>query len=248
MSESPSRPLAVLSDIHANLAAFTAVLEDMDAMGAGEAVCLGDVVGYGPDPQACVDLIRERSIPCVLGNHEKGLRSKECPMDMNPVARDTLNRTACMLDEPSAAFLRSLPRSREARGCLLVHGAPPDDPSTYLHKFDPRGLRNLFYRFDQRICFAGHTHDLMLHAFDGEKVRSSALKKGRIALDPGQRHIINAGSVGQPRDGDNRAKYLLFDSEAMTLDVRFVAYDIQATVDKLERLGFSKSLSVRLWG
>ncbi|MBU1611864.1 MAG: metallophosphoesterase, partial [Proteobacteria bacterium] len=117
MNESPGGRVAVISDIHANLEALSRVLDDIDALGIMEIVSLGDVIGYGPDPQACADILRQRGIPSTLGNHEQGLRPGQCPTDMNPVARDALSRTACMLDEDTAASLRALPRSLERGGC-----------------------------------------------------------------------------------------------------------------------------------
>lgn len=248
MIESAGPPIAILSDIHANLEALTRVLEDADSLGITEFVSLGDVVGYGPDPQACADLLAARGIDSTLGNHENGLRARSCPMDMNPVAQDALNRTACMLDEETAARLRSMPRSLERAGSLMVHALPPDNVSNYIFKLDQGALIALFHRFEQRVGFIGHTHELKLYGHDGAAVVKHDLKQGVTKLDPARRYLVNVGSVGQPRDGNSSAKYLIFWPEQMEIEVRFVEYDIQKTVDKIERLGFSKSLAVRLWG
>ncbi|MGE4503845.1 MAG: metallophosphoesterase [Desulfovibrionaceae bacterium] len=258
VATAPSRrpPLAVLSDVHANLEALTAVLADLEAVlgrapEGGDMVHLGDLVGYGPDPEACAGLLLGLGAPCLLGNHEKGLRPRENPTAMNPVARDALNRTAVLLAEETAARLRSLPRALEVRGCLCVHGCPPDSPTRYLHNVPSEERAALFASFGQRVCLCGHTHDLRLwtlHEDGGGQVAVRSLHRGETRLDPAARHIVNAGSVGQPRDGDPSAKYLLLDTETLALEVRFVPYDAEATIAKLERLGFSKSLAVRLRG
>lgn len=248
MIEPQGGPLAVLSDIHANIEAFSRVLEDIDSQGITDIMSLGDVVGYGPDPEACTRIIMDRSIPCVLGNHEKGLRPKECPTNLNPVARDALNRTACLMEYDSANHLLSLPRKLESHGCLFVHGCPPDDVTTYLYKFDQEGLQKLFRQFDHRVCFVGHTHELQLFAFDSATVRQQKFGQETVKLNLENRYIVNVGSVGQPRDGTPDAKYVIFNPQEMTVETRFIPYDIQKTVDRIEELGFSKSLAVRLWG
>ncbi|WP_449242665.1 metallophosphoesterase family protein [Desulfovibrio sp.] len=238
--------LAVLSDPHGNLEALRRVLEDMDAQGAEEAVCLGDAVGYGPEPEAVVRLLRERGIPQVMGNHEHGIADKAQMCRFNPQARQALERTACLLEPATAAFLSGLPRFIVRHGARFVHGCPPDRVNTYLYMIRDKALPALFGRFPEEICFVGHTHELALVEFDGTEARNLDLNGGKL-FEPGKRYIVNVGAVGQPRDGDNRAKYVLWEPEARKITVRRVAYDIQKTVDRMRELGMPEVYADRLW-
>lgn len=240
------RRLAVLSDPHGNLEALTSVLADMDQQGADAAVCLGDAIGYGPEPEAVVDLLRARNMPMVLGNHEHGIADTAQLCRFNPQARQALERTACLLLPDTVAFLAGLPHFLTLFGARFVHGCPPDRVNTYLFGIKDQALAALFGRFPEDLCFVGHTHELALVTFDGATARRGDLPEV-TRLEPGLRHIVNVGAVGQPRDGDNRAKYVLWEPEARTLTVRRVAYDIQKTVDRMREVGLPQVYADRLW-
>jgi len=253
--DSPLSRIAVLSDIHGNLEAFQSVLADLDAPNVTQHVNLGDTVGYGPEPDACVKLVRERGILSILGNHEHGLLEAQARGWFNPQARKALDRTRALLSDDAFMYFRTLPRTCEVQGALFVHGCPPGLVSKYLYELDDAAFRETFSLYENRLCFAGHTHELeRISLFDAEtggKLERKELGKGSISLNPAARHIINAGAVGQPRDGNNKAKYLLWEpGDAATpdrLEVRFVPYDIATTVARIRERGFPEYYGWRLW-
>ncbi len=255
MEEVKEQPVAVLSDVHGNLEALVAVLADADAQGATELFNLGDMVGYGPEPEACVQLLRSRGVPSLLGNHEHGLLEAQARGWFNPQARKALDRTRELLSDDSLMYFRTLPRTLTAHEALFVHGCPPGLVSKYLYELDEDALRETFALYDHRLCFAGHTHELeriSLLPKAGAKAGSGRIErkrlgKGLATLDKDARHILNAGSVGQPRDGNNKAKYLLWEPEAGRLDVRFVPYDIARTAARIMEVGLPTVYADRLW-
>lgn len=238
--------IAVISDAHGNLEALRAVLADVDAAGATRIVHLGDAIGYGPDPEAVARLLIERNIPSLLGNHEQGLKSRAHLAWFNPPARAALERSKALLSERTITWLCSRPKSLVADGLRFVHGAPPEDVSSYLFELSPEELIERFALFPERVCFVGHTHELSHVEYDGKQVRVSCPVRGLTRLDPALRHIVNAGSVGQPRDGNNNAKYVLFDPQALALEVRFIPYDFEKTARRIIELGFPAIFADRL--
>lgn len=240
------RRVALLSDPHGNLEALSSVLADMDSQGADAAVCLGDAIGYGPEPEAVVGLLRARHMPMVLGNHEHGIAGTARLCCFNPQAREALELTACLLLPGTVAFLAGLPHFLSLHGARFVHGCPPDRMKTYLFGIKDQALVALFSRFPEEICFVGHTHELALVTFDGITAQRVDLPEV-VRLTPGYRYIVNVGSVGQPRDGNNRAKYVLWEPETRIVKVRQVAYDIQKTVDQIKKVGLPQVYADRLW-
>lgn len=255
MSEDSRPRIAVLSDIHGNLEALQSVLADLDAQNATQIVNLGDMVGYGPEPDACVKLLRERGTLSILGNHEHGLLEAQARGWFNPQARKALDRTRALLSDDALMYFRTLARTCEVAGALFVHGCPPGLVSKYLYELDDDALREAFGLYANRLCFAGHTHELkrisLVGLSAGGKLERKTLGKGVVSLDPAARHIINAGAVGQPRDGDNKAKYLLWEPGGAgapdRLEVRFVAYDIAKTAAAIIEKGLPAVYADRLW-
>ncbi len=243
--------LAILSDIHGNLEALTAVLADLDAQGPDATYCLGDTVGYGPDPEACVALVRERGIASVMGNHEHAMGSEHNKRWFNPKPRMALDITESMLSPGALAWCRSLPRDlvvdTPEGPCRLVHGFPPRNLHLYLYQVRDRNLRRGFDNCSESVIFVGHTHDLSRVTFDGHDTRRRSLSGGVTRLDPALRHMVNVGSVGQPRDDiDKSAKYALWDSAAHTVDMRFVPYDAAPTARKIIAAGIPRTYAERL--
>jgi len=255
MVEAKQQRIAVLSDVHGNLEALRSVLADVDAQGAAEILNLGDMVGYGPEPEACVELLRSRGVPSVLGNHELGLVEAQARGFFNPQARKALDRTREMLSDDSLMYFRTLPRALEAHGALLVHGCPPGLVSKYLYELDDEALRETFALYPHPLCFAGHTHDLERLSFlpkpKAGRIERKILGKGLVSLDTSARHILNIGSVGQPRDGNNKAKYVLWEpGETLAdtrIEVRFVPYDIARTAALIVEKGLPTVYADRLW-
>ncbi|MDR3640879.1 MAG: metallophosphoesterase family protein [Humidesulfovibrio sp.] len=250
-----STRIAVLSDVHGNLEALLSVLADIDARNITRMVNLGDMVGYGPEPDACVKLLRERGVESVLGNHEQGLVEAQARNWFNPQARRALDRTRALLSDDALMYFRTLPRTLEAEGALFVHGCPPGLVSKYLYELDDNDLREAFALYPNRLCFAGHTHDLerisLIAGDERDKIERKTLGKGTLTLDRTARHIINAGAVGQPRDGNNKAKYLVWEPGTKdapdTLKVRFVTYDIAKTAAAIIEKGLPSVYADRLW-
>lgn len=238
--------LGVISDIHANLEALEAVLADLEGR-ADEVVSLGDNIGYGPDPERVVKTLESRSIASVTGNHELGLARGDILARFNPSARRSLEITRDHLSLESLSGLTNLPRFIVIEGCRFVHGAPPDSCTRYLFELSEAQLRTSLESIVEGVCFVGHTHDLEVVSLHGERVHREKLSRGVIRLSEESRFIVNVGSVGQPRDGDNRAKYVLYDTGERTLEVRFVDYDIATTVEKILRMGLPKVNAHRLW-
>ncbi|MEW5912472.1 MAG: metallophosphoesterase family protein [Thermodesulfobacteriota bacterium] len=238
--------LAVLSDIHGNLEAFQAVLADLEQAGADRLASLGDLVGYGPDPEACVRLAQDIGLQGVMGNHELGLAEAASLGWFNPTARRSLLQTRQMLTPQSLAYLIGLPRFLVLDKVRLVHGAPPDSATLYFFELSDQDIRDRLGNIDEAMCLVGHTHELRLARLSGQKVERLPLGEGTHSLEPAWRHLINAGAVGQPRDGDNRAKYVIFDDQAATLEVRCVRYDIPTTMRKIVERGLPEFNATRL--
>jgi len=239
--------LAVLSDVHGNLEAFSAVLADLEGLRVDHTVLLGDLVGYGPDPEACVDLARELGLPGVMGNHELGLSDELSLAWFNPTARRSLEQVRTMLSAESLAWLAALPNFLVLGPCRLVHGAPPASPTKYYFEMSRAEIVQRMNRIDEPWCLVGHTHELAMARIDQEgRVDRLKLGRGKHVLEPQARYLINAGAVGQPRDGDPRAKYVIVDDQARELEVRCVEYDVQTTVDKILERGLPEYNARRL--
>ena len=238
--------LAIVSDIHANLEAFEAVLEDISAQKADRTICLGDSIGYGPDPEAVVRLLRLRGIESIMGNHELGIRDARTLAWFNPRARASLEWTATKLSDESLSFLRTLPKAIVLEKMRFVHGFPPDSPLVYLFQIPDSSLSKVLEHMDEQMCFIGHTHVLRLALWQPHAFEKRRLKQETFCLPPESKAIVNVGSVGQPRDGDNRAKYVLFDTQARTVEVRFIAYPRETTIRKILAAGLPGEHAERL--
>lgn len=239
--------LAILSDIHGNLEALQQVLADIDTSEVTEIFCLGDIIGYGPEPNQVISLILKRAIPTVLGNHELAVLEPEHLEWFNPNARVSLNKTVTLLTRESHRYIEKLESSMVAWNCRFVHGFPPDSPLTYLTFVPEREISRAFNSMKEKVCFIGHTHKLELIEYTGKFINRSPLKKGILYLNKDNQYIVNIGSVGQPRDGDNTAKYGIWDTERCSLEVRFIPYDIQKVADKIIAAGLPEVHAHRLW-
>lgn len=223
------------------------VLADINLAGADEIICLGDIIGYGPDPEAVVDLLRERQIPCIMGNHEHGLVDESYVQLLNPTAQVSHRINVEMLSGGSIDYLQNLQPFMLVAGGRFVHGCPPDSFKTYMYDPSPARLGVIFSSYEEKICFVGHTHTLALYADDNGMISKDQLPEGKTGLLPGRRYIINIGSVGQPRDGlSNKAKYLVWDTEKETVESRHIAYNLSLTSGKIQKLGLPEINAIRL--
>jgi diadenosine tetraphosphatase ApaH/serine/threonine PP2A family protein phosphatase len=238
--------VAILADIHGNLEALQAVQADLLSYAVDRVVCLGDNIGYGPDPDGVITLIRQQGYASMLGNHEFALTDKRGRRWLNFQAAENNQETKELLSPENLQFCRSLPLFIQLDDGHFVHGFPEDSIFRYLPKQDDEKIKKLFEKSTASVFFVGHTHDLQLVTEENGIVLRRGLQQGRFSLDPTQKYIINCGSVGQPRDGDKRAKYVLWDSVAREIEVRFVGYDVEQTKDKIHQRGFPKVYALRL--
>jgi predicted phosphodiesterase len=247
--------VAIISDIHSNREALDEVLAHIDRQGLETLYCLGDVVGYGPDPEYCVDRVRERCAMCLMGNHDEALFRDAS--DFNPHARGAIDYTRARMEpawysstdrKARWRYLKDLPLLREEGRFLFVHGSPREPVREYVLSTDgflnPDKLRSIFERFTS-VAVAGHTHHPGLHdeslLFTGLKGADSLT----LPLPEGRKFFVNVGSVGQPRDSDNRACYAVLEDHQVTW--HRVAYDYQVTAEKILRTGvLSEVLARRL--
>jgi diadenosine tetraphosphatase ApaH/serine/threonine PP2A family protein phosphatase len=237
---------AVLSDVHGNLEALEAVLRDVRRHGTNGCLCLGDIVGYGPDPNECAARIRALGGPVIAGNHDLAAAGILDPSAFTPLARAAIEWTQGVLTDQTRAWLSALPNRFEDPAFLAVHGSPRDPIEEYIIDL-PTSLA-IFSEHAFSLCLVGHSHvpgAFILEA-DGA-VSARRLPVGRaIRLVRASRYIVNVGSVGQPRDGDPRASYLVLDTTARTVTLRRLDYPVAATQEKMATRGLPAPLAERL--
>ena len=234
--------IALFGDIHANLEALNTVLEDACGQGCTDWVCMGDVVGYNANPAECLELVRAMEIPIVKGNHDEDASGDHSLESMNPVAAEALEWTRKQLSEEQREWLRKLRMVRQVQDFTVVHSTL-DQPHTWnyvTNKFD--AMSNFSYQFTN-VCFHGHTH--VPRVF----VRATRVKEvpaESITIEDGMKYFINIGSVGQPRDGDWRACYAIYDLDSRTVNFRRLEYDLPTAQKKILAAKLPESLATRL--
>jgi predicted phosphodiesterase len=237
---------AVISDIHGNLEALEAVLADVPE-GVDRIYCLGDVIGYGANPNECCDLVRERNMPVISGNHDLAVTDLSTNLAwFNPVAEAAVLWTRGQLTEENATFLLSRPRMMQERGALFVHGSVRDPDEYIINTSSARdNLALLQAEYPNvRVCFFGHTHVKAV----APSPNGSLVESGTMDLGTGGPYLVNPGSVGQPRDGDTFASYVLAEGEPDGAKIlyRFVEYDIEKAQAKIRAAGLPEVLADRL--
>ena len=246
---------AVLSDIHANLEALSAVLDALQSDPVDRILCLGDIVGYGADSMPCWEKLQEREAFIVCGNHEAGCIGK-LPLDwFNPAARAALEWTRDRLGFLELDTLRRLPLTHVEEPFTLVHSGLRH-PERFPYLFDVAQMIDTLAVCRTPVCLIGHTHVPCLVEYDRERRRLGRTLIGMSALqgeiplmiEPGggMRTLINPGSVGQPRDGDARASFAIIDVKRLTLVIRRVGYDVASAQRKIREAGLSPFLADRL--
>jgi diadenosine tetraphosphatase ApaH/serine/threonine PP2A family protein phosphatase len=234
---------AILADIHGNLEAFQSVLQDIDTMGGVDVLwCLGDIVGYGPEPSACLTLLRRYPHVCVAGNHDWAAVGKIDTADFNPDAADACRWTAGQLTSADREYLQNLPLTVTRGEFTLAHGSPRDPLYEYI--FSAVSAAGNFQSFGTTHCLVGHTHVPAVFT-DSEVVCLKASLPPVLQLGGG-RLIVNPGGVGQPRDGDPRASYAIYDEAERVICSYRVPYDIAAVQGKMSKAGLPVYLSERL--
>jgi len=247
------RKFAFISDLHGNTEALSVVMDDIRRRGIEDIYCLGDVIGYGPEPRACLEIVIERCRLCLLGNHEHG--AMFYASDFNPKARAAIEWTKDQLNDSSFSrednfrlwnYISEMPEAYEMDAILLVHGSPRDPVREYLLPADAHDQAKMSGCFAKmrkaRMCFVGHSHVPGVYE-EGGWFQSPAELGGSYELSD-KRVLVNIGSVGQPRDGDPRASYVTLEGD--TIHFHRLTYDVEATMAKVRATELPDYLADRL--
>jgi len=235
----------IIADIHANLDAFTAVLADIKQQGGvDELWCLGDVVGYGPQPGECISLLRETTNICVAGNHDLAATGRLGTEDFNPAAATACHWTEHQLSPEDKKYLNNLPEVIEKGDFTLVHGSPREPVWEYI--LSTGTARDNFAYFRTTHCLVGHSHRPMVFSYNKGTCSGGSFPVDSWLSMGNSRLIINPGGVGQPRDGDPRASYAIYDSDNKKIRLYRVEYDIKSTQIKMKAHGLPANLVTRL--
>lgn len=228
--------IAIISDIHSNLEALEKSLELIDHRMVDEILCLGDIIGYGANPNECIDLVREATPHVLLGNHDEAAVELSGIEYFNAFARIAAEWTKRELTEDNRIFVENLPFSMERDGMFFVHSSP-HEPQEWHYILSPADAQFNFQFFSQPLCFVGHSHVPGLFCEDiwtREVVR-------------GKKFIVNVGSVGQPRDNDWRLSLGIFDTEKWLYENVRSEYDVETAANKIRTAGLPKPLADRLF-
>ena len=236
------RRYAILGDIHGNWEALTAVLEDAHTQGITGYTCVGDVVGYNADPALCLAKVRELDAAVVRGNHDHYCSHDECLDDFHPLAANVIDWTRKQLSPEEVRYLRDLPLSHMVAGFCIVHSTL-DLPDKWGYVFDCLEADAHFNYQTAAVCFYGHTHVPVVFTKHIQVTRDT-YSTFKIGL--GRKYFINVGSVGQPRDGDPRAAYVIYDLNAREVQLRRIPYDIEQAQVKIRERGLPERLANRL--
>jgi len=236
--------IALLSDIHSNLEAFQAVSESVAAHSVQEIIFLGDIVGYGAEPNECIELLRTLTGCVIAGNHDFAAVNKTDIRYFNPHAKEAILWTAQKLSADNARFLSALPLLENRHGCTLVHSTPML-PQLWDYVLTPAEAGVSFHNFFGQVCFIGHSHYPAAFIQDSSGAITESFDT-ECTLQDDLRYIINIGSVGQPRDGSPLSSYGLFDRESKKFRLIRVAYDIRSAQSKILAAGLPPFLASRL--
>lgn len=234
----------IFSDLHSNLEALNQFQNEIDSIPHDKLVCLGDIVGYGADPNPCVEWVRDHVDFTVAGNHDWAAVKKTDISSFNAYAYASCLWTRETLTAENKSFLESLPLDREEEEVYWVH-ASPYEPKDWHYVTSKVGAKRYFRNFDASICFVGHSH---------RPVRLEQTADGEVNdnisdawdIDPKNRYIFNGGSLGQPRDGNPKPSFMLYDSKEKTVRVHRFEYDLNTTQKKIRDSGLPLYLAERL--
>jgi len=237
---------AIISDIHGNLIALETFFAVKELFGVDRTVCLGDIVGYNPWPNECVEMLKKHGIPMIMGNHDRVAAGLQEPILFNDFAREAILWTRETLTEKNRDYLRMLPTQMTVdKKYLLVHGSISDPDEYVLTPIAAaRNIKTLRDTTGVTICFFGHTHVVSCFLSDGTSYLSQVPQD--LSLDDNRTYLINPGSIGQPRDGDSMASFLIFDEDEKRVEFHRFEYDIESVVMELNRQGLDPFLGERL--
>ncbi len=234
----------IFSDLHSNLEALTQFQKEIETVGYDKLVCLGDIVGYGADPNSCVQWVRENADVTVAGNHDWAAVEKTDANYFNSYAYESCLWTRKKLTAENKNFLRSLPLYHEEGGVHWVH-ASPFEPDAWHYVTSKAGAERHFKSFETPICFVGHSHKPVVIEQTADGVVSDYVAEF-CGVASGTRYIFNDGSLGQPRDGNPAAAFIIYDSDEKTVQVRRFEYDLNSAQKKIRENGLPHYLAERL--
>ncbi|MDP8253907.1 MAG: metallophosphoesterase family protein [Candidatus Kaelpia aquatica] len=237
---------AILGDIHSNLEALEEVLLDLGEKRIDKILSIGDIIGYGADPSKCIDIARERFELITLGNHDLALAG-ELSLDLfSDMAKDAIIWSQGKVEHNDVEFLSDLPLIEEYGDMLLVHSSlyHPEEFNYFISFEDVR--KSFDIQDDKRVCFAGHSHIPAIFVIDDITGDIVGIQDQDIMVETKKRYFINTGSVGQSRDGDTRAKYVLYDDSTGRISIERVDYDIDKAASKIIAAGLPEKLVTRL--
>lgn len=238
--------IGIFSDVHGNQEALERAISFMRAEGVTEFICLGDIVGYGANPEECVVMIRELNAVVVAGNHDYGAVGKTALRNFNAVARKALLWTQHQLTDSSKAYLESLPTWAIHQSFRLIH-ASPAAPSEWEYLRSWNDIRDAFEFFPERFCFVGHTHlPIAGRKHHARPEPQQVLEREFSVANHASRFLVNVGSIGQPRDGDPRLCLVIFDTKQEQLRFHRLDYDIDQAQRKIIAAGLPSVLAQRL--
>lgn len=239
---------AILGDVHSNLEALEVVMADCRERGVTDYLCTGDVVGYNASPHECMDIIRSLGCPVVKGNHDHYVSSEQNLNEFHPNAAAVVEWTRQQLTEDEMNWLRTMPFTATKMGMTLVH-ATMDNPESFGYVFDHLQAESNFVCQKTPLCFHGHTHCPLIYEKQMAgiyRIDAEGLPDDSFRLVTGRKYFINVGSVGQPRDGDPRASYVLYDPTERRVTFRRLAYDIASAQARIREAGLPERLAERL--
>ena len=235
---------AILSDVHGNLEAFQAVLNDLSQEKIDQVFFLGDIVGYGADPNKCIEILQKLT-PCIVaGNHDWATVGLTETAYFNPTAKTAIEWTSRKITKSHQEFLKNLPLMQNHHNLTLVH-ATPCQPESWNYIFSLDEASESFHYYDHQICFIGHSHTPITFVENKER-KIGTLSDTTFTLKDFHRYIINIGSVGQPRDGDPRAAYGIYNPDDSRFTLKRVPYTIERTQEKIIEAGLPHFLALRL--
>ena len=228
--------IALISDIHGNLPALEVVLRELDRHNPDTWLCLGDIVGYGPFPAECIEIIRERRIPTIMGNHDAGVSGKLTLKHFRNPNKKLIELTRTLLSTSQLDWLKKLPYKLTDTNTWVASHASPIDPEKWIYLDSAIKARKVLADIDVPLCFVGHTHI--------PAVVSSQI--GNLAFVKGNKYLVNPGSVGQSRDDDSRASCCLIDTDSWEIKNFRLEYNIEKVLHGLNKLGFDRGEAHRL--
>lgn len=239
--------IAILSDIHSNLEALEAAFEDLQNNPVDNIYCTGDLVGYAANPNEVIDSLRQKKVKCIMGNHDYACFNQRMQEKMMKNASEAIAYTKKELTPENFSFLKNLPWKIRENEVSLTHGLPPDLLDEYIDMQSKTALIRAFLSFREQLAFVGHTHLFEMYELTEKgRIEKSEFPQSKLDLNPHSRYMISAGSIGQPREDNREAGYLIYDTEDHQVTKRVFQYPVEITIQKIIAAGLPEKNGTRL--